>query len=71
MIVFHNRVLTVLWLQPAAADVQASELLPAGWNASQDYYVLQYRPSEGNDLYLLKVIRMEDTLLVHVLVRML
>ncbi|XP_022101501.1 proteasome inhibitor PI31 subunit-like [Acanthaster planci] len=50
------------------ASGQKSELLPSAWNEGTcDVYTLRYQPIEGTDFYLLKVIRMDDTLLVHLL----
>ncbi|XP_071804395.1 proteasome inhibitor PI31 subunit-like [Asterias amurensis] len=47
---------------------QKSELLPDGWcEGTSDSYALRYQPTEGEDGYLLKVVRIDDTLLVHVL----
>ncbi|PIK35603.1 putative proteasome inhibitor PI31 subunit-like, partial [Apostichopus japonicus] len=43
------------------------EVLPAGWNESDESYILRYEPSDSEELHRLKVLRIEDTLLVHVL----
>ncbi|XP_070533721.1 proteasome inhibitor PI31 subunit-like [Ptychodera flava] len=44
-----------------------SELLPCGWNSSQDCYTLRYQPNDGDETYLFKAIPLEETLLVHVM----
>ena len=49
-------------------NVERSELLPAGWNASQDIYALLYQPSDSDDTHLLKCIPVDGSMLVHVLV---
>ncbi|CAH1774476.1 unnamed protein product [Owenia fusiformis] len=48
-------------------SVKKSELLPANWSESQDVYSLLYQPSTGNDTHILKVVRMDNTLLVHLM----
>ena len=45
-----------------------SELLPAGWSSDSTVYTLLYQPADGTDTHLLKVIRMEESLLVHFMV---
>ncbi|XP_038051348.1 proteasome inhibitor PI31 subunit-like [Patiria miniata] len=50
------------------ATGQKTELLPSEWNGGTgEAYNLRYQPAEGTDYYLLKVVRMDDTLLVHIL----
>ena len=43
-----------------------SEMLPRGWNDNQELYTLRYKPAErSSNVYLLKIIRIDDDLLVH------
>ncbi|PIK39396.1 putative proteasome inhibitor PI31 subunit-like [Apostichopus japonicus] len=44
-----------------------TEVLPDGWNESDESYILRYEPSDSEELHRLKVLRIDDTLLVHVL----
>eukprot|EP00058_Branchiostoma_floridae_P004554 XP_002590042.1 hypothetical protein BRAFLDRAFT_224758 [Branchiostoma floridae] len=44
-----------------------SEMLPRGWNRTQDVYALRYQPSDTEENYLMKAIKMDDSLLVHVM----
>ncbi|XP_077990046.1 proteasome inhibitor PI31 subunit-like [Glandiceps talaboti] len=47
--------------------LKKSELLPPGWNSSQDCYTLKYQPNDSDELHLLKAIPIDNTLLVHVM----
>ena len=41
-------------------------MLPRGWNDNQELYTLRYKPAErSSNVYLLKIIRIDDDLLVH------
>lgn len=44
-----------------------TEILPAGWNESDESYVLRYEPSGSEQLHHLKVLRIEGSLLIHIL----
>ncbi|KAJ8020340.1 Proteasome inhibitor PI31 subunit [Holothuria leucospilota] len=44
-----------------------SEILPPGWNTSDENYVLRYEPADSKDVHCLKILRIEDTLLIHIL----
>ncbi|XP_078584489.1 proteasome inhibitor PI31 subunit-like [Branchiostoma floridae x Branchiostoma japonicum] len=50
-----------------ASKAKKSELLPRGWNRTQDVYALRYQPSDTEENYLMKAIKMDDSLLVHVM----
>ena len=50
-------------------DGKKSEMLPRGWNDNQELYTLRYKPAErSSNVYLLKIIRIDDDLLVHFMV---
>jgi hypothetical protein len=50
-------------------DVESGlETIPGDWNASPDVYALRYRHTPSSKKYLLKIVRMGDQLLVHLLV---
>ena len=51
-----------------ASSKKGSEMLPAGWNESEDVYHLVYIQSASQAIFLLKIIRMDDSLLVHLMV---
>ncbi|KAK2140918.1 hypothetical protein LSH36_1205g00086 [Paralvinella palmiformis] len=46
-------------------NVKKSELLPSGWNDSQDIYTLQYVQEQNKHIYMLKVIKIDEELIVH------
>lgn len=49
-------------------QVAKTEILPDGWNASQDVYTLHYQPENtDNNTHLLKVVKADQNLLVHVM----
>ncbi|XP_071941026.1 proteasome inhibitor PI31 subunit-like [Antedon mediterranea] len=45
--------------------LKLSELLPGGWNNDNDLYTLMYQ-SESTEDFILKILRVEDTLLVNI-----
>ncbi|XP_064652343.1 proteasome inhibitor PI31 subunit-like [Lineus longissimus] len=47
-------------------NVKKTELLPDGWNNCQDVYILRYE-AEDCGKYVLKVVKMDNALLVHLL----
>ncbi|KAI0231071.1 Proteasome inhibitor PI31 subunit [Lamellibrachia satsuma] len=48
--------------------ISKTEMLPEGWNASQDVYTLHYQPENSNgNTHLLKVVKADHTLLIHVM----
>jgi len=50
-------------------QVEKTEMMPDGWNASQDVYTLHYVPENSdNSTHLLKVVKAGRNLLVHVMV---
>ena len=50
-------------------QVDKTEMLPDGWNTSQDVYTLHYVPENSdNNTHLLKVVKADRNLLVHVMV---
>ena len=73
-VMFYNVIFKFIFItsQPNPADsgsVKKSELLPPGWNDEADAYTLRYQYGNEPEVYILKIIRMQDTLLVHVMVR--
>lgn len=53
---------------PHTADGRRrSELLPAGWNSSHEMYTMQYAAEGSGDIFLLKMIRADTDLLVHLM----
>ena len=50
------------------ASIKKSEVLPNGWNENSDFYTLLYQPHDSDATHLLKVVKMDDTLLLHVMV---
>ena len=53
--------------QPPGGTVKKSELLPSGWNENQELYSLLYQ-NVTEETFVLKIISVDGTLLVHVLV---
>ncbi|XP_062592078.1 proteasome inhibitor PI31 subunit-like, partial [Saccostrea cucullata] len=52
--------------KPSNATEKASESLPAGWNATPDFYAMRYTSKNEKDaVFILKVIRIDEDFLVH------
>ncbi|XP_048727093.2 proteasome inhibitor PI31 subunit-like [Ostrea edulis] len=52
--------------KPSNATEKGSESLPEGWNTSPNYYVMRYSSKNDKEaVYILKVIRIDEDLLVH------
>ena len=53
-----------LWYQ---GENERQQVLPAGWNSSQELYVIHYEL--GDDKYLVKGLAMDEQLVINILVR--
>lgn len=44
---------------------EESEMLPEGWNTTPNLYIFRYRSTATGDIYILKVLSVDNSLLVH------
>ena len=44
-------------------------MLPEGWNTTPNLYIFRYRSTATGDIYILKVLSVDNSLLVHFWVR--
>ena len=44
-------------------------MLPDGWNTTPNLYILRYKSTATSDIYILKVLSVDNSLLVHFWVR--
>ncbi|KAK6183594.1 hypothetical protein SNE40_011043 [Patella caerulea] len=42
-----------------------SEMLPKGWNSDENLYVLRYNQTSNNKIFILKIIKIDDSLMVN------
>ena len=53
-------------LQKRKNDVgEESEMLPEGWNTTPNLYILRYKSTTTSDIFILKVLSVDNSLLVH------
>lgn len=55
-----------MYLQKHKNDVgEDTEMLPDGWNATPNLYILRYKYTTTSEIYIFKVLAVDNSLLVH------